>query len=545
MRRSVKMTICLLLGLTTCLAQADDLDLSTINRIVYEGLYHSEIPQTAAYLTDRIGGRLTNSPQMREAERWTQEKFRGWGLSDVRAEGFEFGRGWSYDNVGVRMLTPRLKVLRAIPVAWTPGTPGVVRGQVIVAPLAKERDFERWRGQLRGKVVMVERPQPAPDTAEPVFKRFSNEELAQMDTYPQPHHSVADYARRVKRAALEGKRDAFLAAEGALVWVAPSDFEGGLLAGHGYGYAMTGFRVGQTPKVPGIELAAEDYRQLARLAKAGDVPTLELTSEVHFHEDDTQAYNILADLPGRDPKAGYVLAGAHLDSWVASDGAADNAAGSVVVMEAARILAKLKVRPKRGIRFALWNAEEPGLLGSLAYVDRHLASRTPLGDAQIEGLNPYFSRSWFNRWPVTPKPGHAVLSAYFNVDSGSGKVRGLYAEGNLAAAPVLKRWLEPFASMGVDRVVAQGTGGSDHLGFGAVGVPAFELLQDPLDYHSRIHHSSIDSYDHLSITDLKQTAVVLASVLLSAANAEQPLPRMPVPTPPAATDPFEYDAGDD
>ena len=221
----------------------------------------------------------------------------------------------------------------------------------------------------------------------------------------------------------------------------------GLVHGEGYSY-----RVGDTPKVPGIELEAEDYRRLARLAKTDAVPTVELTSAVRYYDDDHNAYNIIAEIPGRDPKAGYVMAGAHLDSWVAADGANDNGAGSVVVMEIARMLTKLGVKPKRTIRFVLWSGEEQGLLGSMAYVEQHLAKRPPVTDPELAKLSPF--NTWNTRWPITPLPGHAELAAYFNFDNGSGKVRGIYTEGNNAVVPIFREWLGPFGSMGASRVVA-------------------------------------------------------------------------------------------
>jgi hypothetical protein len=238
------------------------------------------------------------------------------------------------------------------------------------------------------------------------------------------------------------------------------------------------------------------------------------------------------------------MAGAHLDSWVAADGAADNGAGCVVVMEAARILRTLGIKPRRTIRFALWNAEEPGLLGSMAYIERHLATRAAETDPQIAKLNPYFSGSWLNRWPITPKAGYADLKAYFNLDNGSGKVRGIFTEGNIAVVPIFKDWLAPFASMGATHVVAWPTDGTDHVYLQAVGLPGYQFIQDPLDYKTRIHHSSIDMYDHLNIADLKQAAVILASMLYHSAESEQPLPRMPMPVKPAPTDPFAFEEDD-
>jgi hypothetical protein len=516
-------------------AQVDN---ATINRIIDEALNHSELPETAAYLTDRIGGRMTSSPQMRAAEQWTQEQFRGWGLTNVRAEGFAFGRGWSIERIEARMVTPRVLPMQAIPVAWTPSTPGSVSAPIIVAPLRRERDFEQWKGQLRGKIVLVSQPAEGSEPDQAPFRRHSDEDLGKLDTYVQPTRSEAEIARALRRSAFTAKADAFLAAEGALAWLRQSYRDGGLLHGEGYGYGAD-----QTPAVPGIELAAEDYRRLARLAKTDAVPTVELTSVVRYDDSDHNAYNIVAEIPGRDARAGYVMAGAHLDSWVAADGAQDNAAGSVVVMEVARVLAKLGVKPRRTIRFVLWSGEEQGLLGSMAYVERYLAERPPVTDPEQAKLSPF--STWNTRWPITPLPGSAELAAYFNLDNGSGKIRGIYTEGNAAVAPIFREWLAPFASMGATRVVAQPTRGTDHVLMQSVGIPAFQFIQDPLDYGSRVHHSSVDTFDHMKIADLKQATIIMASFLWMAAERDQPLPRMPVMTEPAETNPFAYDEDDD
>jgi hypothetical protein len=531
----------LLVGLSAlCIATpalAQSVDRVAINGIIDQGLNHSEVMQTAAYLTDRIGGRMTNSPQMRQAEQWSQQRFRDWGLSNVRAEGFEFGRGWSIVRSSARMTSPRAIELRAIPVAWTPSTNGTISAGVIVAPITKVEDFDKWRGKLAGKIVMLTLPNSGSEPTEPAFRRWTDAELRDRNTYVQPQHSHVPVERQLKMAEFAGRLDAFLAEEGALAWVKMSQRDGGLLHGTGYTY-----QVGATPKLPGMEIAAEDYRRLARLALTDTPPTLSLLSEVQFHDEDVNAYNILADIPGTDRSGEYVMAGAHLDSWVASDGAQDNAAGSAVVMEAARILSQMKVKPKRTIRFALWNGEEQGILGSLAYVDRYLATRAPATDPALAALPS--NRTWRNRWPVEPRPGYRDLVAYFNLDNGSGKIRGINAEGNVAAAPIFQEWLAPFASMGATTVSLRPSGGTDHVYMQTVGVPGYQFIQDPLDYSSRIHHTSIDSYDHLKPEDLRQAAVILASFLLNAANRDAPLPRMPLPTQPTPTDPFEYPAAD-
>jgi hypothetical protein len=507
-------------------------DPNTINRIADAALNRGEVLETAAHLTDRIGPRLTNSPGMREAERWTQAKFREWGLSNVRAEPVPFGRGWSIDSSSVRMTAPRTVALRAIPVAWTPATNGAISAPIVVAPMRKERDFAEWRGKLAGKIVLVSFPEEPKDETDPAFRRLESGDISKLDVYRQPNFDPDSLRTGIEGRTFPRQLDAFLKAEGALGWARMSRREYGLLHGEGYTY-----QVGQTPALPGVEIAAEDYRRLARLAKVGPV-SLEIDSRVRFHDEDTNAYNIIAELPGTDPKAGYVMAGAHLDSWVGGDGAVDNAAGSSVVMEAARILSSLGVRPKRGIRFALWAAEEQGLHGSSDYADRHLATRPANTNPAAAVIGP---RSRSLNYPITPRAGYGDLAAYFNMDNGSGKLRGVYAEGNFAAIPLLKEWIAPFASMGVTSVVAGTTGSTDHVPMVQVGLPAFQFIQDPLDYGTRSHHSSVDTFDRLRAQDLRQAAVVMASVLLSAANSDKPIPRNVLPTQPRPTDPFKYE----
>ena len=520
----------LLTGLAVCTAAQAAPDALTVNKIADQSFNHSQVMQTAAYLTDQIGGRLTNGPGARKAEAWTQAKFKEWGLSNVRAEGFEFGRGWAIEDSSVKMTAPRPLVLRSIPIAWTPATNGTLSAPVIVAPMLKERDFAQYRGKLAGKIVLVSYPAPPADDTTPMFRRLTAEEIGRLDTVQQPDLDPTERSRYETRS-FPRKLDQFLKAEGAVAWARMSIRPNGLVHGEGYLY-----RVGDTASLPAVELAQEDYRRLARLAKVGPV-TLAITSNVRFDDTDTKAYNILADLPGSDPKAGYVMAGAHLDSWLAADGATDNAAGSAVIMEAARILKAIGAKPKRTIRFALWAAEEQGIHGSDAYVRKYLATRPRQPDPDLDALGPWYNSKTF---PITKPPGYGDLAGYFNIDNGSGKLRGLYAEGNFAAVPVLKDWLSPFAGFGATSVVASRTAGTDHVYMQTMGLPGFQFIQDPLDYGTRTHHSSVDTYDHLRAEDLRQAAVILASVLLSAADSDKPLPAATLPTEPTDNDPFRY-----
>jgi len=520
--RILPLTAALLLAASPLAAQS--IDPVLIARLVDEGTSHSEVMQTAEHLSDAIGPRMTNSPGMRLAEQWTQEKFRGWGLTDVHKEGFDFGRGWWIERSSVRMVTPRGVDLTAIPIAWTPATNGALTAPIVVAPMSSAADFAAWHGKLTGKIVLVSNAGTSADTSEVPFQRLSDADIAKLDVFEQPIWDPAKFAQTMTRATFDKALTDFLAAEGALAYVTRSRSDGKLVHGEGYQHFAR-----DTPRVPGVEMAAEDYRRLVRLAAAGTAPCLEINSNVHYDDSDPQAYNIIADIKGSDAKAGYVMAGAHLDSWAAGDGAADNGAGSAMVMEAARIIAASGIRPKRTIRFALWAGEEQSLYGSIAYIEKHLATR-PAPDHKLTDDEFYYS--WATRYPIMTLPGHRDLAAYFNIDNGSGKIRGIYAENNWAVVPIFREWLAPFASMGASSVVIQKTEGTDHQFMQSVGIPAYQFIQDPLDYETRVHHTQLDTYDHLRAPDMRQGAIILAAMLLNAANADKPLPRMPIPRQP-------------
>lgn len=474
----------------------------------------SQVAGYAAELADEIGSRLANSPGARRAERWGQERFNQIGLQRVRAEPAPFGRGWSIRSHRLSMTAPRPLSLRSIPITWTPGTDGEVTAPVILAPMASEADFERWRGQLRGRIVMVSAPTPPQDATVPNFRRFSPDDLAARAAEPFNVPPMSVMERMADGLRFAARRDAFLAEEGALAWLAMSRRGEGFLHGEG-----GDFRIGATPRVPGIEVAAEDYRRLARLSRSGPVE-VRLLSDVAFHDEDPNAYNIIGELPGRAGGRDHVLAGAHLDTWAAADGAADNGAGVAIVLEAARILSRIDRRPRRTIRFALWSAEEPGVHGSDAYVRSHLATRPRHPDPFLGSISAVYSTQTA---PVTRRAGFDDLVAYFNVDNGSGRVRGVYTSGNDAAGAVLRQWMAPLGALGVSEVMPQAGGGSDHVLFALLGYPSFQLVQDPLDY-GPVAHSSADTFDHLREQDLRQAAIALAYFLYRAADSEARLP---------------------
>jgi hypothetical protein len=429
------------------------------------------------------------------------------------------------------MLAPRPIALRAIPIAWTPPTNGPLSAEIVVAPMSEEKHFAAWRGKLAGKIVLISLPGSTDEPSKGAFQRLSDSEIGDRDTFRLPNYDPDAANLRIQRRGFAKQLDAFLKAEGAVAWARKSYRDGMLIHGEGYTYG-----VGDTPSLPGFEIAAEDYRRLARLAKSARPPVVELASNIRFDDSTSKANNIIADIPGTDPKAGYVMAGGHFDSWVAGDGATDNGAGSVVVMEAARILKAIGARPKRTIRFALWSGEEQGLLGSRAYIEQHFVNR-PV-DPSLNGIDAYYA--WSEAYPITTKPGYSDLKAYFNMDNGSGRLRGIHAENNAAAVPILKEWLAPFGALDADRVVIGKTGGTDHVYMQAVGLQGYQFIQDPLDYNSRTHHSNADTLDHMRGDDIRQAAVVMAGVLLAAANSDKVLPRPPVPQRPVDTDPFDY-----
>lgn len=501
-----------------------------IAEIIDEGLSHSQAMANASELMDGIGPRLTNSENFDRAVAWAMGKFRAYGLSQVRAESYDFGLGWNLDSWSARMIEPRGVVMRAIPVGWSPATTGAVRAPVILAPMSKTEHFEKWRGKLAGRIVMVSLPGEIGTSDKPQFRRYEAKDLAEMDQYDLPSDETMPYKDFVKNDAFPRELSEFLKAEGAVAMVRRSYRDNGLV--HGEGYL---FQPGKTLALPFMELAAEDYRRLARLEVAGTPPVIELDIAARFNDRDLTAENVLADIPGSDPRAGYVMAGAHYDSWFAADGATDDGVPSVVVLEAARIIQSLGVKPKRTIRFALWSGEEQAIMGSTAYIDQHLASRPmPAGLSPLE----YFAQ-WPGTFPITKKPGYDELKAYFNLDNGAGRIRGIYAENNLGAVPLLRKWLAPFASMGATSVVMDRTGGTDHQYMQTIGLPGFQFIQDPLDYGTRTHHSSIDTLDHAIPDDVRQSATILAAMLWQAANSDEVLPRPPLPTQPSKSNPFK------
>ena len=513
---------------THALTAASPGDLETLGRIRDEGFRRSQVMAIVEHLTDQIGPRLTGSPSMKAANDWTLAKFREWGLANAHLEPWEFGEGWSFTRAEVRMTAPVPAVLAALPKAWTPGTTGVATGSAMFLEIEKIEDLEAHKGELAGKILFLNKAPEAKDPAAPVFVRYDATKLAELAEFDIPADREGESWREKarKRRDLWLKVSDLLVAEGVVATVEVSSFEHGVvrvMGGGGQGVP------GQPLGVPALVMAVEPYERVLRLLEEGEEVELAIDVASQFHRESPTAFNTVAEIPGSERNAEVVMAGAHLDSWHSGTGATDNAAGSAVVLEAMRILRTLGVQPKRTIRAALWSGEEQGLLGSRAYVADHFASRPePTDEAELA-----LPARWRKpTWPITPKPEHARLAAYFNLDNGGGKVHGIYAQENLGAKLLFERFIEPLEDLGVTTVTMENTGSTDHVSFDAAGLPGFQFIQDGRDYFSRTHHSNIDTYEHLAEADLKQAAVVMASFLYQAAMLETPFPRKPLPVEP-------------
>jgi hypothetical protein len=489
---------------------AEKVDLDAVYRIKEEGLtlQRSKVMEIESYLTDVYGPRLTGSPNIREAADWATKSMKEWGLVNVHLETWPFGRGWQNERFVASAVTPRAYPLIGFPKAWTPGTRGLVTGEAILANIESENDFDAWRGKLRGKFVLtmplreVEAHFTAPG------HRYTDEELIELAKQPDPSRrgrlgpgSPAYQAQQ----EFQRKRNAFFLEQGVVCLIEPGRGDGGtFFIGSG------GSRDAKDPPVPPqVVIAVEHYGRIARTLQKNIPVTLQMEIENRFYDSDLNAFNIVGELAGTDKADEIVMLGAHFDSWHAGTGATDNAAGSAVMLEAVRILKASGVKLRRTVRVGLWGGEEQGLLGSKAYVKEHFADPATM---ELKGE-------------------HAKLSAYFNVDNGTGTIRGVYLQGNEAVAPIFQSWMEPFRNLGMSTLTIRNTGGTDHLSFDAVGLPGFQFIQDPLEYDSRTHHSNMDVYERIQPTDMMHNAVIVASFVYDAANRDDKLPRKPLPKP--------------
>ena len=504
-------------ALPTAAQTAEKLDAAAMAKIRDEGMNRSKVMETAFYLTDVSGPRLANSDGLKRANEWAKKQLTQYGLANANIEAWgDFGRGWDIEKSYVAMTAPYYHAMVGAPKAWTPSTPGALRLPVVVMKAATtEADFDQYKGKLRGKIVAMNVPTSPKPAEGPDLRRYTEDELKKMaePAAPRPAANTPDaaaLAARRNQAALRTKLTEMLMSEGAAaVLSARGGIYGTFNTTNGAPYAADA-----KPVLPEIEMTPEDQLRLIRLVEAGIPVEVEMETKTRFQSQDLKGYNVVAEIPGTDRKlkSEVVMLGGHIDSWHAATGATDNAAGVAVMMEAVRILKATGVKPRRTIRIALWGEEEQGLHGSRNYVKNNF------GD------------------PATMKllPAHEKLSAYFNLDNGSGKIRGIYAQGNEAVAPIFAEWLKPFADLGATTVTLRNTGSTDHVAFDAVGLPGFQFIQDGLDYFPQTHHTNQDTYDRLIADDLKQASVVVASFVYDAAMRDQKLPRKPLPTPATA-----------
>ena len=523
----------------------ESLDLAMYQRIRDEGLNRSHVMEFASALTDGIGPRLTGSPNGKKANEWTRDTLTKIGLENAHLEDWgEFGLGWQQLNTWARMLTPDTAVLILQATPWSPSTPGPVGGEVALVSIREEKDMDQYRGKLNGKIVLFGAMRDVPPLDKSLFSRYTDKELEELAQFPVSASAAGispemqtRLRERMERLRLIDKVAQFFADEKVAAVIEPSRDGGNGGGSGGTLFDDNGATLGRTPyqadhrvKIPVAVAAIESYGRLYRLVQAHVPVTVEINVETRFTGEHEHAFNTVAEIPGTDPrlKDQVVMVGGHLDSWIAGTGATDNGAGTVVAMEAVRILKTLDVKPRRTIRIALWTGEEQGLFGSKGYATQHFGSaKTSTAPDQMQ--LPEFMRRAIG--PLELKPEQKLISAYFNVDNGSGKIRGIYTQGNAAVAPIFAQWMAPLKDLDVTTVTMRNTGGTDHLSFDAVGIPGFQFIQDDLDYETRTHHSNQDVYERLQAADLKQIATVEAIFLYNAAQRDQMMPRKPLPDP--------------
>ncbi len=518
----------------------ESLDLGMYNAIRAEGLEHSHVMDYAGALTDGIGPRLTGSPNMAKANAWTRDQLTKMGCVNAHLEDWgEFGMGWQQLNTWVRMVEPDTAVFVAQATPWSPSSNGPVKAEAISVVINEEADLAKYKGKLGGKIVLLGAMREVPSTDKPLFERYDEKQLKELEAYPLENANAdmqARIERYMKRIMLTRKILPFLSEEKPAGVIVPSrDGKNG--GGTGIIFDDNGAALGRTPyhrdtavPFPVVVTQIESYGRVFRLLKHNVPVSIEMNVETKFTGDHEHGFNTIAEIPGTDPKLKdeVVMVGGHLDSWIAGTGATDNGAGSIVALEVMRILTSLKAKPRRTIRIALWSGEEEGLFGSKGYANQHFGSY-PLSTAPDQMNMPEFLRK--PAGPIEVKPEQKMVSAYFNVDNGTGKIRGIYTQDNGTVYDIFKQWMAPLADLGVTAITNQNTGGTDHLSFDAVGVPGFQFIQDDADYETRTHHSNMDTYEHLVPADLKQIATVEAIFVYNAAMRDKMIPRKPFPHP--------------
>ena len=516
MRKIIIASLPLFLFATVSQAQnrGDEPDLQMMSRIKQEGFNNSKVMESLFQLTDVNGPRLTGSPGMKRAEQWSRQQLADWGLANAAIEPWgSFGKGWEVEKSYVAMTAPYYQSLIAVPRAWTPGTKGLVKGDVVKVKIDAADDMEKYKGKLAGKIIVME---PAASTAtkvnfQPDAKRLTEEELEKMDFDPRLDDEVDNPPAkpdpknsREARIAFMKKRDSFLIAENAMavLSIGSGGSMGTVFTSNGASREMDA-----KPVLPGLEVSREHINRIIRLLDAGKTVTVEVEVNTRFFNDSIENV-VVAEIPGTDKnlKAELVMLGGHMDSWHAATGTTDNGTGTVVAMEAIRILKALDVKPRRTIRVVLWSGEEQGLLGSRGYVKNHFGDKDSMKF----------------------KPEYEKVSAYYNLDNGAGKIRGIYLQSNDMVRPIFESWFEPFKDLGASTVTIRNTGSTDHVSFDDIGIPGFQFIQDPLEYGTRTHHTNMDSYDRVNSNDLKQASVIMAAFVYNTAMRDEKLPRKPL-----------------
>ncbi|MGN6165550.1 MAG: M28 family metallopeptidase [Flavisolibacter sp.] len=498
------------------LAAQDTPDASVMSKIKQEGEQNSKVMDIAFHLTDVNGPRLTASPNFMNAANWAKNTLSSWGLVNAKLEPWgEFGRGWQQQRCYVAMTKPYYAPFIAIPRAWTGSTPGnkMINNSVVLIKAKDSAELIQYAGKLKDKIVMLW----VDDTLKPSFEadgeRYADsvlEKMAKAEPQQRAQRQMTDQMRQqfAARRSFQRTLDNLYNTEkpSLVLSINPRGNDGTVFVQGGGEYKK------DAPEGPAsVMLSSDDYLRVQRLVNAGIPVELEADVKTKFFTNDLKGYNVIAEIPGTDPKLKdeVVMLGGHLDSWQGATGATDNAAGCSVMMEAVRILKAMNIKPRRTIRIALWSGEEQGLFGSRNYVKNHL------GDPATMQLT----------------PEQAKISAYYNLDNGTGKIRGVYLQGNEAVRPLFAKWLEPFSAMGASTLTIDNTGGTDHLSFDAVGIPGFQFIQDPIEYGTRTHHTNMDTYDHLVPDDLKQASMIVAAFVYNTAMRDEKLPRKELPKP--------------
>jgi len=519
----------LVAGAAVAGAQSEKLDYAMLGRIRDEGLARSQVMDHISWLSDVYGPRLTGSPGLQQASEWAMKKFTEWGLANVHQERWLFGKGWSLVRFSAHLVEPQVQPIIAVPRSWSSSTKGAVTAEVVRVQIGDEADFAAYRGKLAGKIVLAQPARSVRMLEGPIILRMTDKDLAEAETTPVPaappsKARASAAAARAQRATEFRLRLAEFYVNEGVVAVFDRGSDSDVAAGgsdlswqqqHPDGGTI--FPAGASPRdgnagkgVPEVTLAVEHYNRMLRVIDKGVPVKVELNVETRFYDEQTpNGINTVAEIPGADLAPEVVLIGAHLDSHPFATGATDNATGSAAMMEAVRILKAVGARPRRTIRVALWGGEEQGLLGARAYVREHLA------DAATMAV----------------KPDHARLSAYFNSDNGTGKVRGIWLQSNMAVRPIFEQWIAPLRDLGVSTVGPRSVVSTDHVAFDEVGLPAFQFMVDRLEYNARTHHSNMDTFDRVQREDMVQQATVIAAFAYDAAMRDEKLPRKALPAP--------------